>query len=78
MLASPTISEKTLLALLASPQFGEPSGPWCWWFAWFPVRTVDDRFAWLRTILRRRYHTSAHLDGPQLRWWIYARVDSYF
>lgn len=71
------ITESELLALLTQPQFGDPSAPWCHWFAWFPVRTVDGRFAWLRSIYRRRYHTKPHLDGPQFKWWVYARADGY-
>lgn len=77
MMARNSISEPELLAILARPQFGDASGPWCSWFAWRPVRTVDARWAWLRTIWRRRFHTKPYLDGPQLKWWIYARADGY-
>lgn len=63
------------LRALADMQFGEPSGPWHGWFAWFPVRTIDDRWTWLRRIYRRRFYTKPHLDGPQFRWWVYGRTD---
>jgi hypothetical protein len=71
------LTASELLSMLARPQFGDPSGPWCAWFAWRPVRTVDARWAWMRRIWRRRYHTKPYLDGPQFKWWIYARADNY-
>lgn len=73
----PRITTPELLAMLAVPQFGDPSGPWCRWFAWYPVKTVDGRLAWLYGIWRRRYHTKGYLDGPQFKWWVYARADGY-
>lgn len=73
----PCITDRELLAMLATPQFGEATAPWCQWFAWRPVITVDGRFAWMRRIWRRRYHTKPHLQGPQFRWWVYARADGY-
>lgn len=50
-----------------------PIGPWHDWFAWFPVRTYDHRWAWLRSIRRRRLQTHDYLDGPMSCCWQYHR-----
>lgn len=35
---------------------------WHTWFAWFPVRTIDGRRAWMRRIYRRDFYPAM----PQL------------
>jgi hypothetical protein len=58
---------------VSGPLFGDPIGPWRPWFAWFPVRTFDDEWVWLRRILRKRYQKKVHLPGALTHWWEYAR-----
>lgn len=43
------------------------------WFAWFPVKTYDGEWAWLRRVLRRRRQTLPFLDGPCITSWTYMR-----
>jgi hypothetical protein len=66
-----------VLMRFAGPMFGIPVAPWHRWFAWYPVRTIDGRFAWLRWIWRARYQSKAYLDGPTIEWFVTARVDGY-
>lgn len=37
------------------------NGQWRDWFAWRPIRLLDGRWAWLKTVRRRRVHM--HPDG---------------
>lgn len=50
--------------------FGTPIGPWHDWFAWFPIQTYDQRFAWLRRVRRRCVQKHQYLTGAD-RWWQY-------
>ena len=34
-------------------QFSAESIYWCPWFAWHPIVTMDDKWIWLETVLRR-------------------------
>lgn len=54
------------------PIFGDPIGPWHWWFAWKPIRTYDARIAFLRWVRRRCIQKHAYLPGggPD-QWWQY-------
>ena len=51
--------------------FGDPIGPWHDWFAWFPIRTFDQRFAWLRKVRRRCIQKHQYLHGGADFWWQY-------
>lgn len=51
--------------------FADQIGPWHDWFAWFPVRTYDGKWVWLRTVRRCRAQTHAYLSGPIQQWWVY-------
>lgn len=51
--------------------FGSPIGPWHDWFAWFPIQTYDQRFAWLRRVRRRCVQKHQHLTGGADFWWQY-------
>lgn len=53
------------------PTFGDPVGPWHWWFAWKPVRTYDNRRVWLRWVRRRNVQKHEYLHGGGDRWWQY-------
>lgn len=50
----------------------EPS--WRTWFAWWPVRLVSNRWAWLRFVARRRIYPGLHLPPQMVSgvWWQYA------
>lgn len=46
-------------------------GPWQYWFAWYPVRTEQHGWRWLRTVERRRYYPDPMLTpliGAQSSW----------
>lgn len=60
---------------LGTFMFGDSVGPWHIWFAWRPVKTIDGRWTWLRTIERQRYALKPHLPGPMTEWWGYRRHD---
>ncbi|QIG76661.1 hypothetical protein EVC28_037 [Rhizobium phage RHph_I1_23] len=51
--------------------FGEPVGPWHDWFAWFPIRTYDQRLVWLRWVRRRSILKHWYLHGGPDFWWQY-------
>ena len=51
--------------------FGDPVGPWHDWFAWFPIRTYDQRFAWFRWVRRQSVQKHQYLDGGPDFWWRY-------
>lgn len=52
-------------------RFGFPVGPWHDHFAWFLIRTYDDRLVWLRRVRRRRIQKHFYLDGGPDSWWQY-------
>ena len=37
--------------------------PWLPWFAWHPVRLIDGRLAWLRTVHRRQHWVGIYYGG---------------
>lgn len=47
-------------------------GPWQRWFAWYPVRTEQHGWRWLRTVERRQLTgpTFSPYDSPHL--WVYS------
>jgi hypothetical protein len=51
--------------------FGDPVGPWHDWFAWFPIQTYDQRFAWFRWVRRRSIQKHQYLRGGADFWWQY-------
>lgn len=51
--------------------FGDPIGPWHDWFAWFPIRTYDQRFAWFRWVRRQSVQKHQYLTGGADFWWRY-------
>jgi hypothetical protein len=53
------------------PRFGEQVGPWHWHFAWWPVRTYDQRLVWLRWVERRCIQKNEYLYGGGDFWWQY-------
>jgi len=53
----------------AQPRFGNPVGPWHWWFAWRPIKTYDRRTVWLRWVLRRCIQKHEYLTGGDDFWW---------
>lgn len=57
---------------VAEPRFGHPIGPWHRWFAWRPVRTVDQGLVWMRTVSRRRYQSLPNLPGATYDWFHHA------
>jgi hypothetical protein len=56
---------------VAAPLFGDPVGPWHSWFAWWPVRSFDNRIIWLRFCSRRCIQKHQYLDGGSDFWWQY-------
>lgn len=48
---------------------------WHRWFAWHPVRTIDERWAWLRPVWRQPVHFN-HDKGDGF-FWEHARLDGY-
>ena len=71
---------KTTLAKAALAAKGRPIwptyqfgfyGPAHKWFAWFPVKTWDNRWVWGETINRRRVFKKTHIDGPDWQFWAY-------
>jgi hypothetical protein len=52
-------------------QFGAYGGPTHDWFAWRPVRLWYGKWAWLRTVSRRRVFKKSFLDGPDWQFWAY-------
>lgn len=55
-----------------APRFGSPCGDWHLWFAWKPVRTFDNRFAWLRMVSRRCIQKHEYLHGGSDFWFQYS------
>ncbi len=53
------------------PMFGRPVGPWRRWWAWYPVRSFDGWWLWLRPVWARRIQSHTHLPGPMTWWWQY-------
>jgi hypothetical protein len=51
------------------PRFGDTIGPWHRAFAWWPVRTYDQRLAWMRFIWRRCIQKHEYLYGGGDFWW---------
>lgn len=51
--------------------FADAVGPWHDWFAWFPVRTYDQRFVWLRKCRRRAMQKHQYLYGGPDLWFQY-------
>jgi len=54
------------------PQFGFIINGWHEWFAWYPVRTFDLRWVWLRKIYRAGVQRSDHINGGSAFWFIYS------
>jgi len=52
----------------------DPISDWINWFAWYPVKTWEGEWLWLRVIERRRMRLHSYLrpDAP-FYWWQYAR-----
>lgn len=57
------------------PRFGFPCGDWHRWFAWKPVRSYDNRLAWLRFISRRCIQKHDYLFGGADFWFQYSIED---
>jgi len=51
--------------------FASPVSLWHKWFAWFPVRTWDNRLIWLKQVERRMLAKHSHLSGPSSEWFEY-------
>ncbi|MGV2049293.1 hypothetical protein ACQZ48_04340 [Agrobacterium sp. 22-209-1] len=51
--------------------FGDPVSGWHDHFAWFPVRTYDQRLVWLRWVRRRCIQKHQYLYGGPDFWWQY-------
>lgn len=52
-------------------RFADPVGPWHDYFAWWPVRTYDQRLVWLRWCRRRCLQKKQFLDGGSDFSWQY-------
>jgi hypothetical protein len=50
------------------PQFGYPLTDWWRWFAWYPIKTVDRGWVWLRLLHRRRIAKYPNLPGGADFW----------
>ena len=53
--------------------FFEPIGRWHDWFAWFPIRTYDNRLVWLERVRRRRLQKHWYLHGGPDQIWQYQK-----
>jgi hypothetical protein len=51
--------------------------PWHWWYAWRPVRSIDGRLLWLRTIKRRQFYFPVGLPGAPGPMFEYATDEGY-
>jgi hypothetical protein len=40
--------------------FADQATPWRWKFAWFPVRTIDRRWVWLKRVMACRAVMKQH------------------
>jgi hypothetical protein len=57
------------------PRFGAPCGNWHRWFAWWPVKSFDQRTAWLRFVSRRCIQKHDFLTGGADFWFQYSIED---
>lgn len=46
------------------PLFADPADDWRRWFAWYPVRTLNAGWRWLRFVEWRPCIVHSYLDGP--------------
>ena len=46
---------------------------WRKWFAWYPVRTEDEKWVWLETVERKIYHARIQNVKPPY-WIIYKQI----
>jgi hypothetical protein len=54
-------------------QYEMRARPWKEWFAWYPVKSVSDKWHWGKTIYRKSGHDS-WLDVGMGNWHFYADV----
>lgn len=53
-------------------KFADRISPWHTWFAWYPVRTYDGRWRWLKRLRRARMQNHDYLSFVALeQWWAY-------
>lgn len=52
--------------------FADRIGSWHRWFAWYPVRTYDQRIVWFRIIWRACFQKPAYLSGLPDMWFVYS------
>lgn len=52
------------MAFNPQPLFADPADDWRWWFAWWPVRTLNYGWVWLRKVEWRPCIVHSYLDGP--------------
>lgn len=50
-----------------------PNNQWTRWFAWYPVKTVDEEYIWLEMVERRLYHAKIPNVRPS-SWIIYRKL----
>lgn len=48
--------------------FGPSYGPWHYWFAWYPVRTEQHGWRWLRTVERAMHYPPDIPCAPSPFW----------
>lgn len=57
------------------PMFGFPIGPWHDYFAWWPVKTYDNRTIWFQWVKRRCIQANDWIDTRQEHWFQYSVYD---
>jgi len=60
---------------VGEPQFGRLVGEWHRWFAWYPVKTFDQRSVWFRFVWRRSVYKHQYLEGGPDWWWWYSLTE---
>ena len=71
MLLAPQLAEEVIRLREEIDMMADAYGPWHRWFAWYPVRTEQHGWRWLRTVERRQLTgpTFSPYDSPHL--WFY-------